>query len=344
MREALRQLHPYRPPEAQGRALNRNTNRLGPHPATRRLAELAWKIDLSEYPDARATPVRRALAARYGLEPEWFTIGNGSNEVIDLVLKALLNPGDVVAVPSPSYAMYRHYALANATTVVEVPLNETFDLDAHAFLETDAALVVLCTPNNPTGNALSREALEALLGADPKRPVVIDEAYAEFGNQDWLARVREFPNLLVARTLSKAYGLAGLRVGYLAAHPRWSRMIERAWLPYNVNALSQALAQAALSDREFVSDTVTLVSEERPRWSAALAERGFRVWPSQANFLLAQVPQGVDRDALVQQLADAGVELRVPDAHPRLWASVRVTVGPPEDREALLEALDEVLP
>ncbi len=342
MRDSLRSLKPYRPPEAEGLALHRNTNRWGMNPAAQEMARLFAEIDLSGYPDSEATALRRALAARYGLQPENFLVANGSNEVFDLVFKTFLNPGDAVVFPSPSYGMYRHYALVNAARPVEVPLDADFDLNADAILSVDAELIVLCTPNNPTGNTLSVGSVEAVLRSG--RPVVIDEAYGEFAGDDWIERVGEFPNLLVTRTFSKAYGLAGLRVGYLAARPGLIEQIERARLPYNLNALSQALATAALNEQAFMRDYVELIRRERLRWAQALSRRRFRVWPSQANFLLAAVPQGLDRDILVRQLADRRILVRSAGPHPRLQRCVRITVGTPADLEALLAALDEVLP
>lgn len=349
MRKTLAELTPYRPPEetdarAQGPALSlhRNTNRLGMPPGVRRaLATFLETIDLSEYPDGSAAPLRGALAARYGLEPDCFLVGNGSNEIFDLLMKALLNPGETVAFPGPTYAMYRHYALTSALRPVEVPLRDDFSLDPEALLSTEARVFVLCTPNNPTGNAFAPEAVEALLETD--RIVIVDEAYAEFSAQNWLRRVKEFGNLIVVRTLSKAYGLAGLRVGYAAARPELTQQLDRARLPYNVSALSQALAQAALCDQAFVQEYVALIRRQRPQWAKALEGRGFRVWPSEANFLLAEVPPGLERDGLVEALAARGVFVRSGGAHPRLRRCVRVTVGTPQDLEALLRALDEVL-
>lgn len=344
MRRTLEGLTPYRPPEADGRPLHRNTNRWGAHPVWQQLADLSAELDLSAYPDGSASGVRDALSARYGLWPDRFVVGNGSNEVFDMLFKTLLDPGDRVLHPSPSYGMYRHYALANAAAISDVELRPDFDLEPGPYLEQAPELIVLCSPNNPTGNALNAEAIRALLEADPERPVVVDEAYAEFGETSWLERVPEFPNLIVVRTLSKAFGLAGLRLGYAAAHPHWLEYVERARLPYNVNALTQTLASAALRDPQFADDYVAMIRDERPRWADVLVERGFRVWPSEANFLLARVPNGVEREALMADLEDNGILIRGPGAHPRLADAVRITVGTSEDREALMSALDEVLP
>ena len=344
MRRTLEGLTPYRPPEADGRPLHRNTNRWGPHPVMERLVERVNGLDLSAYPDGSASGVRAALAARYDLPSDWFVVGNGSNEIFDMLCKTLLNPGDLVLHPSPSYGMYRHYALANAAAVGDVELTVDFDLEAPPFIERNPDLVVLCSPNNPTGNALNPEAVHAILEADPERPVIVDEAYAEFGDQSWLARVPDYPNLIVVRTLSKAFGLAGLRLGYAVAHPDTLEDVERARLPYNVNALTQALAAAALHEPQFADDYVAMICHERSRWAKDLSQRGFHVWPSEANFLLAGVPDSVEREDLMVDLEAEGVLIRAPGSHPRLADDVRVTIGTSDDREALMTALDEVLP
>lgn len=344
MRRTLDGLAPYRPPQADGRPLHRNTNRWGPHPVIEQLADRTRDLDVSAYPDASASGVREALGARHGLSPDWFVVGNGSNEVFDMLVKTLLDPGDLVLHPSPSYGMYPHYALANAASVDDVELDADFDLEAHPFVERNPELVVLCSPNNPTGNALNAEAIRALLEADPERPVIVDEAYAEFGDHDWLARVPDFANLIVVRTLSKAFGLAGLRLGYAAAHPDVLQYVERARMPYNVNALTQALATAALREPRSADDYTVMIREQRPRWAESLRERGFHVWPSEANFLLAGVPDSVEREDLMARLREEGILIRAPGSHPRLADDVRITVGTAEDREALMAALDKVLP
>ncbi|MBI3659693.1 histidinol-phosphate transaminase [Candidatus Acetothermia bacterium] len=342
MRESLRQLAPYVTTKARGLPLHLNTNRLGVNPVIQRASQLLEKIDLSIYADRDAMPLRQALATHYDLGPEYFLAGNGSDEVFDLIFKTYLNPDETVAYPGPTYSMYRHYALTNGANAVEVPLDEAFDLKAQALVETKAKLLVLCTPNNPTGNTLHAQSIEKVLRSG--QLVVIDEAYAEFGGHDWIRAVRDFPNLMVVRTFSKAYGLAGLRVGYVVANPKLIEPIELVRLPFNLNAFSQALAAEALREQEFVRAYTRLIREERPRWAEALTERGFHVWPSQANFLLVAMPDGVERDLFVAELETKGVLVRTLGEHPRLRECVRITVGTPDDRAILLKAIDEVLP
>lgn len=341
MRDSLSQVKPYRTPKTNGLGLQSNTNRLGPNPVNHRLAQLLESINLTHYPDNETTQLRQALSHRYGLDPDSFLITNGSNEAYDLIYKTFLNPGETVVFPSPSFSMYPYYARANAVNFIEVPLDEQFDLEAQTMLAADAELLILCSPNNPTGNALNANAIEVILKSG--RFVVIDEAYGEFADQNWIDKVKTYPNLMVTRTFSKAYGLAGLRVGYTAANPELIELLMKARLPYNVNALSQAVASAALEERDFVSEYVTMIRAQRPLWSQALSQRRFSVWPSQANFILAQVPLGVHRDDLVENLSKAGVVVCSSGPHPRLASCIRITLGTPEDGRLLCDAIDEVL-
>lgn len=341
MRASLSKVKPYRPPKVQGLGLQSNTNRLGAHPAQGRLGEWLASVALNDYPDNEPTALKEALAALYGLPPECFLITNGSNEAFDLICKTFVNPGEALAFPGPSFSMYPYYAHINGITPIEVPLDDAFDLDVEATLGTEAALLVLCSPNNPTGNVLEKARIEGMLASG--RPLVVDEAYGEFADQDWVKRVEDFPNLIVTRTFSKAYGLAGIRLGYIVSHPKNIAWLFRARLPYNVNALSQAVGTVAVGEQGFVKTYLELVTQQRPLWTAALEQRGFFVWPSQANFVLARVPEGVDREDFIENLMRCGVIVRSSGAHPRLRRCVRVTIGTPEDLNAFTQALDEVL-
>jgi len=281
------------------------------------------------------------LAKHYQLEPDWFLIGNGSDEVFDLVFKTFLDPGDMAAYPGPSYVMYSHYALANGADALEVPLDDQFNLQPLSLLNTNAKLLVICNPNNPTGNLLNNADVEAVVRSG--RLVIVDEAYAEFCGSNWLSQAQNFPNLLVVRTFSKVYGLAGLRVGYVTANPALIEMIHRVRLPFNVNVISQAMAITAIEEQDFVKRHLEMINGERPRWQELLTKRGFKVWPSQTNFLLAEVPDGIDRDLLAEQLEQNGALLQTPK-HKRLTSCLRVTVGTAQDRIDFERILDNVLP
>jgi histidinol-phosphate aminotransferase len=298
MRHSLSSVKPYLTPKTDGLGLQSNTNRLGPNPVFQRLGTLLDGLDLNNYPDNAAVNLCQALGNLYDLSVESFLITNGSNEAFDIIFKTFLNPGETAAFPSPSYSMYPYYAKANAVNALEIPLDENFDLDVDGFLKLDAELLILCSPNNPTGNTLSVDRIETILNSG--RRVVVDEAYGEFANDHWISQIEKYPNLIVTRTLSKAYGLAGLRLGYLATHPDTVDLIMRARLPYNVNTLSQVVAVAALQEKEFLKQYLSLISEQRPLWSNELQQRGFHVYPSQSNFILAKVPDDVNRDNPIQ--------------------------------------------
>lgn len=341
MRESHKRLSLYRPTQSEGLPLNLNTCRLTPHPAMKHLPAILEEMNLSNYPDNECKLLRKALAKQYGLKPESFLVGNGSDEVFDLVFKTFLEPGEIAAYPGPSYVMYSHYALANGAEALEVPLADEFNLDPDVLLNTNAKLLVICNPNNPTGNIQNSADVERVIRSG--RLVVIDEAYAEFCGGNWISRVKEFPNLLVVRTFSKVYGMAGLRVGYVAANPELIENIDRVRLPFNVNSISQALAVAVLKEQGFVKDHITMINKERAHWTEMLSKNGFQVWPSDTNFLLVEVPNGIDRNQFAERLEKAGALVQCSKTHPRLSSCLRISIGTMQDRAEFQKVLDIAL-
>jgi len=340
LRKSIEELQPYAPPTGRGVPLHRNTNLWGTNPIAHDLPYWIEQIDLADYPHGSSQGLREELAKFHNLAPENFLIGNGSNEVFDLIFKTFVNPGERVAHATPSYSMYQHFALTNSVGVEEVDLDEFFGLIPETFSLTDASIFVLCSPNNPTGNSFRPDMIRQIL--DIGRLVVIDEAYAEFSDQNWLQETGNYDNLLVTRTFSKAFGLAALRVGYVTGHPKLISLIDRVRLPYNINAISQVIATMALRNPSFVDGYVELIRSERVRWAEALEQRGLKAYPTDANFMLAQVPANCERDTFISDLEKAGVLVRSTD-HEKLRDHVRITVGTPEDLVALKRALDEVL-
>jgi histidinol-phosphate aminotransferase len=312
--------------------MDANTNLVGTNPAAARVAAL----ELNHYPSPVSADLCAAIARHHGLGPENVIVGNGSDEIIDFVTKAFVNPGDVVAVPSPTFVMYPFYARVNLARLAEVPLKRPgFGLDVDGLLRVKAKLLFVASPNNPTANAFSRESLESLLLASPGI-VVIDEAYADFCGQDMAARVREHENLLVLRTFSKAHGLAGLRVGYALGN---RELIDRLYCvkpPFTVGALPEAIAIEALKDLSFLRECVRVIAAERERISRAVkTER------SDANFLLIEVGDG--RRAR-EHLYSRRILTRDMGDFPGMGAYLRATIGRPEHNDRLLEALREWKP
>jgi histidinol-phosphate aminotransferase len=317
-----------------------NENPLGPSPrAVAALREAAGRVH--RYPDGHAFALRRKLAGRLAVDDRALVLGNGSDELLELLAKAFLGPGDEVVYAWPSFAMYPITVQGAGATAVPVPLDAglAHDLDAMAAaVGSHTRMVFVCNPNNPTGTSVGRAAFDRFAAALPADVVlVVDEAYFEYVQREdfpdalaWLARR---PATIVLRTLSKIYGLAGLRVGYGVTDPELAGFLERARHPFNLNSLAQAAAVAALDDEEHVAR-----SQENNRRGMAylvreLAALGIEVTPSDANFVLARTGAGV-----YEPLLREGVIVR-PMRGFGLPDHVRVTVGLPEENERLVKAL-----
>jgi histidinol-phosphate aminotransferase len=327
--------------------LSSNENPLGPSPrvveAIRREAPRAHL-----YPDGGCTAVREALGSRLGIAPESIVVGNGADELLAMLARAALDPGDEVVIPHPAFEPYGTEAILSGATVVQSPL-KGYDQDLDDMLGRVTArtkCVIVCTPHNPAATIVRRRPLERFLdalGADPPL-VILDEAYIDFCDDDDTADgvvlQRRYPTLISLRTFSKIAGLAGLRVGYAIARPENIERLNRVRAPYNVNRLAQVAAVAALGDPEHLERTRRVVLEERPRLQAALAERGAPSPPSQANFVLARVGDGVG--ALRAALFQAGILVR-DGAGVGFPGHLRIAVGTGEQNRRLLDVWDRVL-
>lgn len=360
---ALRPYEPGKPVETLERELGirqavklaSNENPLGPSP--RALAAIQGALGrLHTYPDGNGFALKEALAARHGVSPSQITLGNGSNEILELVARTWLAPG--------RNAVYSRYAFAVYPLVVQavsaegrvaeaLPADSAqpygHDLDAMAALvDEDTRVVFVANPNNPTGTWLTAEALERFLRRVPAETlVVVDEAYAEYVEDpeypDATQWVDRFPNLVVTRTFSKIFGLAGLRLGYSVSSPAVADLLNRARQPFNVNSLAQVAglaALAALADLEHVAESVEVNRSGMSQVGLGLRERGLDFIPSVGNFLAIQVgqPAGAIYDRLLRQ----GVIVR-PVANYGLPTHLRVTIGTAAENERFLQALDSAL-
>jgi histidinol-phosphate aminotransferase len=327
----------YEAPAGAHRRYDQNVNLLGAHPAAR--AALAVP-DAHLYPHRDNRPLLEALARAFAQPVDRFWVGNGSDEILDLCFRLFAEPGGRVVVPTPTYSMYPHLARLNRLAYVGVPTDPDFQTTADVLLARDPALILVCNPNNPTGTLfdprLVGELLERFDG-----PVVVDEAYAEFAGATVLPLVDQFPNLLVVRTLSKAYGLAGLRVGFGVAHADVAELVRRAKPPFSVNLWSERVAIDALGDRSHVDRGLATIARERERLTAGLKRLGFRVWPSHANFVLTVPP--IPNEELYDGLRRQGILARLYRHEPSLADAIRFTVGAPEDTDTLLKALERLL-
>ncbi len=323
-----------------------NENALGPSPRALAAArEAAARMNL--YPDGSAYYLRRALAARYGVGADEVAVGNGSNELIELVVRTFVLEGEEVLTSASTFIAYKLAVQAHGRTLVEAPMRERhYDLDAlRERLGPRTKVVFLANPDNPTGTWFGAAALDRFLAAVPSHVlVVLDEAYVEFVTArdfpDALALRRRHPNLVVLRTYSKIYGLAGLRLGYAFARPEIVAYLDRVRAPFNVSSVAQAAGVAALEDEEHVRRSRELVERERPFLAAGLESLGAAVLPSQGNFVLADF--GRPGAELFEALLRRGVVVR-PMAGYGFPTAQRITVGLRAENEKCLAALREVL-
>jgi histidinol-phosphate aminotransferase len=320
--------------------LSDNVNLWGVPPAAARALREPLDARPSVYPRSDPVELREALARYAGVSAAQVITGCGSDDVIDGALRAFAAPGEAVAYSAPSFSMLVTFARVNGLQPAPVPFRRDGDIDPEALLAQRAAITYVCSPNNPTGTGVSPEALErVVLGAEGL--VLVDEAYGEYSGRSAVALLPRAPQLLVTRTLSKAFGLAGLRVGYGLAAPEVVQVLERVRGPYKVNVVGERAALAALAGdvgwvRRHVAEAVAI----RDRLRGALESLGLRALPSAANFLCLPVP---DSAALGTALLGCGIKVRVLRALPGIGDAIRVGVGPWERMERFLGALREVL-
>ena len=319
--------------------LSDNTNLWGAPPAALRTLRATAEESVTRYPVAYEPALREALATYAGVSSDMIVAGCGSDDVLDSAIRAFAEPGDLLCLPAPSFSMIPVFARASGLIPIEVPLTAELDADAAAMLETGARITYLCSPNNPTGAALSREAVE-LLVKGAAGLVIIDQAYSEFGGECFTDLVSEGGPVLMTRTLSKAFGLAGLRVGYGISSPRIVGEIMKVRGPYKVNALAERAAIAALqNDQDWVSERVGEVVANRARFRQELALRGITSLRSDANFVLLPVK---DCAAASGQLRRLGIGVRELPSLPGIGDALRIGIGPWDLMERCLDALGTV--
>lgn len=326
-----------------------NENPLGIPESAKRAMQKAME-DIGRYPDSNGFELKAAVTAKYGVPDDWITLGNGSNDILELAAHAFVQPGQSVVYAEYSFAVYPLATQAVGARAIVVPAkNFGHDLPAMAkAIGTDTRLVFIANPNNPTGTFVPAQDIEAFLKAVPAHVVVVlDEAYNEYLapelQYDSIAWVKRYPNLLVSRTLSKAYGLAGLRIGLGIGQPAITDLLNRIRQPFNVNSLAQAAAVAALSDSAFLQKSAKLNADGYRQLTQAFDAMGLEYVPSHGNFVLVRVGTDDDAGARVNlALLKRGVIVR-PVGNYGLPQWLRVSIGLPEENAAFLEALKKVL-
>jgi histidinol-phosphate aminotransferase len=341
-------MRPYVPGELKPGAvkLASNENPFGPSPlAVESIRRDAAAVHL--YPDQHAHRLRKKLASTYGVGEEQFIIGNGSDEIMTMIAGTYLEDGDNTVTAHGTFSTYTFATLLYGGEVRHVPLKDgRFDLPAiRAAVDERTQIIFVCNPNNPTGTYVSQTEVVEFLQSVPERVlVVMDEAYAEFVEEtdypDSVALISEYPNLIVLRTFSKIYGLAGMRVGYGIASAEVVADISRVKQPFNVGILSQAAAASALADTEFVERSISNNKAGKEYLYAQLTRLGVQYFPTSSNFICIETRK--DSLQLFQRIMELGVTIR-PLASFGMATSIRVTVGTPEQNELFIRCLEQAL-
>ncbi len=343
-RAAVHGLKSYHPPldNREGLRLDFNENTVGCSPRVlERLRRINYE-DLARYPER--DPLEAVVAARIGIDAAEILLTNGTDEAIHLICETYLEPGDEALIGVPTFAMYEIYAGATGARVIPVQAGEDFRFPAEhilARINSRTRLIAVANPNNPTGTLAPAEDLLRIAKAAPEAALLVDEAYFEFAGETLMKQWRAVPNLFVSRTFSKAYGLAGLRIGVLGGNVEQVKMVRRVSSPYNLNSVALACLPDALADEAYVRAYVDEVLQGRERLEKELRARGIKYWPSRANFVLMYF--GELNSAFIAAMRERGILVRDRSRDPGCDGCVRITLGSREQNERLFAALGQIL-
>ena len=346
-REAIEKMAAYKPGE-QPRAgerlikLNTNENPYPPSPQVRRAVARAAADSLRLYPAPRADGFIAAASKLYGIREEMILAGNGSDELLAMIFRATLGAGDTVAYPVPTYSLYDTLASIQEARVVNFPVARDFSIPLDQLAEARAVLTIVCSPNSPSGIFTPTAKLAKLARALRDRLLVIDEAYVDFADENALGLLRRFPNVVILRTLSKSFSLAGMRLGLCFARPEIIAELMKVKDSYNLSRVALAAGAAALSDADWMRRNVERVKHTRAASIARLRKLGFEVPDSSANFVLARMASH-DLAPLVRALRKSGILVRHFPT-PMLHDAIRISIGTPTEMNALFKAIAANLP
>lgn len=343
-RECIAALEPYRSPILSRAGLNLDLNENTAGCSERVLARLRTltKRDVAMYPEREVG--ERLVGNFLGIRPEQVLLTNGVDEGLLLLCATYLGEGDEMLLADPTFVMYPIYGRATGARLVRIPAGEDFAFptgDLLARISSRTRLITIANPNNPTGTLVPRADLLRVLDGAPDAAVLVDEAYFEFGGETLLPELSRYGNPFIARTFSKAYGLAGLRLGALIGAPEQIGCMRRFCSPFNVNAAALACLEEALADQAFVSEYVAQVKEGRERLAKLFDELGLRSWPSRTNFVLVRV--GASCGKFVEVMARRGVLVRDMSASPGCDGCVRITVGTNQQMDEVLRTVREAI-
>ena len=336
-RATIRDIVPYPTERTPCTAdLSDNTNLFGAPPAALRELSGSGQEEITRYPGLHARRLREALADYAGVRPDQIVSGCGSDDVIDSAVRAFAEPGERLAYSDPTFSMIPVFAKVNGLVPAPVGFAPSGDIDPDALLATEARIIYICSPNNPTGSVATRRAVDRVIDRAPGI-VVIDEAYGEFADDGRVSEAPAHDRVLVTRTLSKAFGMAGFRIGYGTGAASLVHEVEKVRGPYKENAPAERAAASALrEDVSWMRDLATQAARNRERFADALRGLGFVPLPSAANFLLIPV---ADAAAVAHRLRERGIAVRPYSGLPNIGDALRITIGPWPMMELALEAL-----
>ena len=348
IRPGFERLTPYATEEPQFK-IKLDANERGfnlPDRVAEAVKEKISEIAFNRYPDIGTKDLRQMLSDSYKLELDEVLLGNGSSEILAVICRTFGGSSRPIAFMYPSFSMYETYVMLADSPAIKVPLEKDFSLNIDKLLSLSqtAKLIILCNPNNPTGNAMSLKDIEKILNA-ASCPVVVDEAYCEFFGPTAVALLAKYPNLMVVRTFSKAYGLAAARVGYLLGNAELVAKVGSVMLPYHVNSLSLAAAQTVWQLKNEFTASIEQTIDEREKLFAALKKfKNLMVYPSKANFILFSplTDSFMKAATLKGALAQRGIGIRG-FSLPEISHCLRVTVGTPQENKLFIEALTSIL-
>jgi histidinol-phosphate aminotransferase len=316
--------------------LNSNENPYPPSPAALAVLQNIDSEWLRRYPEPFGGEFREAVSKVLGVPNDWIIVGNGSDELLSVIIRACAEPGKKVVYPMPTYVLYRTLAEMQAAEIVEIPYSDNYNLPVEKLIAANGSVTFLVSPNSPSGHVVAANDLRKL-ASELSGVLVIDEAYVDFTEDNALALVKEYENVIVIRTLSKGYSLAGLRLGFGVANPKLLQGLFKVKDSYNIDAIACAVGTAAITDQVYKDICVAKIKASRTKLATDLKQLGFHIWDSQSNFLLAQPPQK-NAEYLYQELKKAGILIRY-FKQPRLDDKLRITIGTDEQNQALVEAL-----
>lgn len=320
--------------------LNSNENPYPPSPSVLSVLENFDLELLRRYPNPYGEEFRQAASKTLGVNSDWIIVGNGSDELLNAVMRACVEPGRKVVYPTPTYVLYSTLTQMQAAELVEIPYGENYEFPLEELIATNGAVTFIATPNSPSGHVVAIDDLQKL-ASKLSGVLIIDEAYVDFAEESALSLVKEFENVISIRTLSKGYSLAGVRLGFGIANPKLLSGLYKVKDSYNIDAIACKIGAAAISDQAYKNECVAKVKASRAKLATELQKLGFRVWDSQTNFILAQPPSG-NAEYIYQKLKEKGILIRY-FKQPKIDDKLRITVGTDEQNHILVAAIKTVM-